>query len=274
MSEVVNFLAQLFAEGYKYNSLNCYRSAISSVHETVDGYDVGQHPLVTRLLKGAFNDRPPLPRYSSTWDVQVVLDYLQSLGLNESLSLKHMTCKTVMLLALTCPSRSVDLSNLDLKMRSFRSEGVEFSPTGLAKQTRQGRTIASFFFPSCPDKPELCPVQALRAYEFQTEMLRGEESKLFVAVIKPHRAVTSSTIARWLKSILGAAGVDTSIFNAHSVRGASSSRAANMGITTNDILKAANWSSESVFQRFYYKPTEISKYGRAVLSKHTGKRKP
>ena len=271
VSEVVNFLAQLFAEGCKYNSLNCYRSAISSVHERVDGYDVGQHPLVARLLKGAFNDRPPLPRYSSTWEVQVVLDYLQSLGLNESLSLKHVTWKTVMLLALTRPSRSVDLSNLDLKMRSFRSEGVEFASTGLAKQTRQGRTIANFFFPSCPDKPELCPVQALRAYESQTEMLRGEESKLFVAVIRPHKAVTSSTIARWLKFILGAAGVDTSIFNAHTVRGASASRAANMGITTNDILKTANWSSESVFQRFYHKPTEMSKYGRAVLSKLTGK---
>ena len=83
--------------------------------------------------------------------------------------------------------------------------------------------------------------------------------------------MTSSTIARWLKSILDAAGVDTSIFNAHSVRGASSSRAANMGITTNDILKAANWSLESVFQRFYDKPTEMSKHGRVVLAKNSEK---
>ena len=66
---------------------------------------MGQHPLVTRLLKGAFNDRPPLPKYTSTWEVQVVLDYLQSLGENESLSLKQLKWKTVMLLALTRPSR-------------------------------------------------------------------------------------------------------------------------------------------------------------------------
>ena len=95
ISEVANFPAQLFAEGYTYNSLNSYRSAISSVHEKIDGCDVGQHPLVTRLLKGAFNDRPPLPRYTSTWDVQVVLDYLQALGGNESLSLKNITWKAV-----------------------------------------------------------------------------------------------------------------------------------------------------------------------------------
>ena len=57
-----------------------------------------------------------------------------------------------------------------------------------------------------------------------------------------------------------------SIFSANSVRGVSSSKAANMGITTNDILKAANWSTESVFQKFNYKPTISASYGRAVLS--------
>ncbi len=93
-----------------------------------------------------------------------------------------------------------------------------------------------------------------------------EESSLILSFIKPHKAVTSSTIARWIKSLLEAVGVDTSIFNAHSVRGASSSRAADMGITTNDILKAADWSSESVFQKFYYKSTHNPSFGRTVLS--------
>lgn len=53
------------------------------------GYDVGQHPLVTRLFKGVFNDRPPLPKYSNTWDVRIVLYYLQSRGDNEGLSLTN-----------------------------------------------------------------------------------------------------------------------------------------------------------------------------------------
>ena len=70
VSEVANFLASLFQEGYQYNSVNAYRSAISSVHEKIDGLPVGQHPTITRLVKGVFNVRPPLPRYSSTWDVQ------------------------------------------------------------------------------------------------------------------------------------------------------------------------------------------------------------
>ena len=37
IADVVNFLAELFHQGYQYHSLNAYRSAISSVHEKVDG---------------------------------------------------------------------------------------------------------------------------------------------------------------------------------------------------------------------------------------------
>jgi len=71
-----------------------------------------------------------------------------------------------------------------------------------------------------------------------------------VAIIKPHN---SSTVARWLKSLLEASGIDTSIFSAHSVRGASSYAAGSAGISTSDILKAAGWSSESTFPQFYYR---------------------
>ena len=262
----MNFLAHLHKEGYQYRSLNSYRSAISSVHERIDGFTVCQHPLVTRLMKGVFNDRPPLPRYTCTWNVQTVLSHINSWGDNDSLSIKQLSWKTVMLLALSRPSRSADLSQLSLCGKQYKPEGVSFAPNSLAKQSRQGKQITEFFFPSFPHDSRLCPVEALKAYEGRTAPYRGGEPKLFLALIKPYKAVTSSTIARWLKSLLEAAGIDTSVFTAHSVRGVSSSVAANMGITTNDILKAADWSSESVFQRFYYKPTEDPSYGRAVLS--------
>jgi len=235
------------------------------VHEKIDGFDVGQHPLISRLLKGVFNARSPLPRYSCTWNVQLVLDYIERCGANDTLSLKDLTFKTVMLLALTRPSRSADLSHLEISARQYKSDGVVFIPRYLSKQSRQGKPIKEFFFPSFPTNQKLCPVLTLKAYEKKTYDLRKEERKLFVSIIKPHKAVTSSTIARWLKTTLGLAGIDTSIFNAHSTRGASS-MASSLGITTDDILKAADWSSESVFQKFYHKSTQNTDYGRAVLS--------
>ena len=90
-----------------------------------------------------------------------------------------------------------------------------------------------------------------------------------MSFIKPHKAVTSSTIARWLRLTLEQSGIDSSIFGAHSIRGASASAAAKGGITTEDILKAANWSSESFFQRFYHKEVDKAAYGRAVIDQNS-----
>ena len=78
--------------------------------------------------------------------------------------------------------------------------------------------------------------------------------------------MTTSLVALWLKAVLTAAEIDTALFSVHSTTGASSCASAKVGITTNDILKAADWSSESVFQKFYYKPSDNLSYGRAVLS--------
>ena len=42
-----------------------------------DRNSLGSHPLIARLLKGVYVLRPPTPRYSSTWDVSKVTDYLR-----------------------------------------------------------------------------------------------------------------------------------------------------------------------------------------------------
>ena len=67
--------------------------------------------------------------------------------------------------------------------------------------------------------------------------------------------------------MLTKSGIDTNIFKAHSVRSAAVTSAANLGVTTNDVLNAADWSSESVFQKFYYKKEIKSTFDAAVLNK-------
>lgn len=100
LSQVLSFLATQFEEGKQYWSLNCYCSVISSAHLPIDGFHVGKHPLVCRLLKGVFNLRPPLTRYDHMWDVTKVTSYIRGLGDNEHLSLKFLTQKLATLLAL------------------------------------------------------------------------------------------------------------------------------------------------------------------------------
>ena len=271
VSEVANFLADLFEKGYQQRSINAYRSAIASAHDRVDGVSVGQHPTVTRLMAGVANLRPPQPRYSSTWDVNKVLDHITKKGANKDLNLKDLTLKTTMLLALTRPSRSADLHSLDIRLFRSSPEGVTFMPSKPAKQTKAGKIGQGYFFPKFEQNPLLCPVDAVSSYMDRTSPLRRREgevtNQLFVAFIKPHHAVTSSTIARWLKTTLEQAGIDTAIFKAHSTRGASTSAAALRGVTTSDIILAADWSSDSVFRRFYYKPVHDPTFGKAILSR-------
>ena len=56
-------------------------------------------------------------------------------------------------------------------------------------------------------------------------------------------------------------------FKALSVKSASVSTAGSAGITTADILKAADWSNQPVFQNIYYKPLKDTSFEKAVLSK-------
>ncbi|XP_065918856.1 integrase/recombinase xerD homolog [Dysidea avara] len=267
ISDVANFLAELFEQGYQHSSLNSYRSAISSTHEKVDGMPVGQHPTIVRVLKGAYNQRPPLPRYSFTWEVTKVTSYITALGDNESLSLKMLSFKLVVLLALTRPSRSNDLSNLSLKAMRVLPDGVQFNPACLSKQSKPSRPLKPFIFPSFSSDKRLCPKEALAAYITRTESFRGEgKDKLLLSYVKPHNPISSSSVARWIVSMLKLAGIDTDTFKSHSTRSASASAAASAGITTNQIMEAADWRSESVFERFYYKPTSSNQMGQAVLS--------
>ena len=275
VEDVIIFLAELFREGYLYRSLNSYRSAISAIHSKVDGQPVGQHPLVTRMLQGVYNERPPLPRYSTFWEVGVVLRYLRGLGEHGTLSLRLLTLKSVMLLALTRPARSVDLSKLDIRARSYTSAGVTFKAQHLSKQSRSAKPLADFFYPRYPEDENICPVTTLQVYEAKTLEFRAlstdhEKALIFLSWIGKHDPVTSSTIARWLKTCLNEAGIDTGIFKAHLARGSSSLKAAASGVTTADILQAVDWSSESTFQKFYHHPlqesTDKSAFGRAVLS--------
>ena len=66
-----------------------------------------------------------------------------------------------MLLALTRPSRSVDLSKLDLRGHRVTPEGSVFLPVVLAKQSRPGREIKEFFFLRFSENTKLCPIHSL-----------------------------------------------------------------------------------------------------------------
>ena len=72
-------------------------------------------------------------------------------------------------------------------------------------------------------------------------------------------SVTTCTIARWLKTVLSLSGVDTSVFTAHSFRGASTSAAISKGCSLQRVLETADWSSDKNFRKFYSRSSVSNK---------------
>ena len=105
LNNVIEYLTDLYEKGHSYSSINVAKSSLSSLGISFESYTAGSHPLVVRFLKGVFNIRPPKSRYSSIWDVNVVLSYLRTLSPVKNISLKHLTLKIVMLMALTNAAR-------------------------------------------------------------------------------------------------------------------------------------------------------------------------
>ena len=168
-----------------------------------------------------------------------------------------------MLGALITASRSSSLAKLDLKFRLFVGNGVYFKIADLTKCSRQEHPGQKIFFASFPPDSKLCFCTYLKVHIERTKTScptkSGSKHPLFLSYIKPHGPVTSTTLARWVKSTIAEAGIDTTKFKA------SSSAAYEAGVALPDIMEAADWSTSSTFTKFYHKPVCKSSFAKAVL---------
>lgn len=224
----------------------------------VDGRPVGIHPLIKNLLSGCYNLNPPKPKYSYSWDPSTVISYLSSLGDNLSLPLATLTRKATVLLALASLLRVSELVSISLPSISFLNGEMKFTLLAPRKAQHAG-PLQSIMIPGLPEE-NCCPVKAVKAYIDCTSQFRNDTNRnvLFVSLISPHGKVTANTMSGWIRTCLGMCGVDTSVFKAHSTRGAAASKAAKLGISVDAILKAGHWSTESTFSKFYKRSTTPS----------------
>ena len=253
INDGLDFLTLLYKQGVGYNAINTARSALSSAITPADKTTFGEHPLVTRFLKGTFELRPSLPRYSTIWDACIVLTYFRSFPALNDLTLKQLTLNLTMLLALVTAQRTQTLSKLDTSCMQETTTGITFTIQDTLKTTRPGKHLAPIEIrPFAPDS-RLCPVTYIKHYITKTHSLRSNP-RLLISYTKPHKPVTNSTVARWIRSTLQDAGIDVSIFSAHSSRTASTSYSANAHLPLADILKAGGWSNARTLAEHYNKP--------------------
>ena len=166
----------------EYRTVALYKLAISQTHDPVGSTELGSLPIVSQFTNGVFKSKPPKPKYACTWNVQSALSFLESLKPLEDLTLKQLSYKTVLLLAITSAARARKLSSLDLNY-SLKKEGSwEFTLPTHTKISRPGHPARKIFLPSFPGNLKTCVVRSLTAYVEKTKNLRTS-SKLLVSHI-------------------------------------------------------------------------------------------
>ena len=84
-------------------------------------------------------------------------------------------------------------------------------------------------------------------------LVPAEIKQLFITYGYPHRPATNVTVSRWIQNGLKKAGIDIQICKAHSCRAAAASKAMQIGISREEIMKRGCWCSESTCKKFYDK---------------------
>ena len=204
-----------------------------------------------------------------TWDPPIVLEYLTTYPAVEDLTLQQLVHKSVMLCALVTGQRAQSLHLMNL-LTVKEEDSYTFYIDQLVKQSGPSRIQPTLVIPKFPADHRLCVAPVMEEYIKRTASIRGQENPLFLNTIRPFSNVSKSTISRWIKVVMQAAGIDIETFKPHSTRAAATSQAKQCDVSINSILNAARWTTDCVFHRFYNKnvvsPRSDAEFGNAILS--------
>ena len=287
VADILTFLQDRLDLGNAFSTIKVYLAAISACHLGFDGKTVGKQPLVCQFIKGALRDHPVSRSLFPTWDLVLVLDSLSRPPFEplETVELRFLTFKTVLLVALTTAKRVSDIHALSVSPECLRFTGdggkVIFKPNPAFVPKNHLAVVMptelmAFHPPPFASEEDrglhcLCPVRALRLY-VQRTAARDRPSQLFVSLGpgSPGKAVSKSTLSRWIVDAIRLAYTSRGApvpegLRAHSTRGVSTSWALCRGVSIQDVCMAASWSSPSTFAAFYSLDVAATSMAHAVL---------
>ena len=257
------YLSYLVSLGKSYSVINTHKSMLLQTLQLLGQNWCYKPLLITRFMRGIFIMNPPQAKYAFTWDVGQVLRYLSKLFPLQDLDVKLLSFKTVALLALSTAARAQTLIAMNIHNMCISNKDIQFYFSTLLKTSRQRKR----FYLKIPHFPEerICPMHTLLHYLDRTLGLRKCDQ--LIVSFRTFKAITSSTLARWLKAVLQLSGIDVQCFKAHSYRSASASAAYRGGCSLQEILRTADWSSAKNFRKFYLRDVNSNKtFVKAVLA--------
>ena len=265
------FITSMFnSSDLKYSSFNTTRSALSIMINPVNGTIFGKSKLISRLLRGIYKYRQSLPKYNVTYDANIVLNYLSTLSPNSDIPLQHLVHKLTALMCLLAGQRAQTLGTFCLDYMHIDNDRCIFYIPELVKQSRPKFHQAPVEFLSFSQNTDLCPVECIHAYLERTLQFRESShvGKFFLSYAKPHKPVTSGTLAKYMLRVLLTCGINIQQFSAHSLRSSSTSCAEAKGLSLKEISKAAGWSNETTFSS-HYRKLILNNFGDTILKAHS-----
>ena len=278
VKSVADFLMYLFQDRkLQPSTIDGYRSAIADKLGNSSS-NISKDENLTRLLDSFHRDRPKGRRGIPSWNLSLVLHQLAKAPFEplKEASLKHLTFKTVFLLALGSGKRRSEIhawQNKNIRHQADWSKVSLYpSPSFLSKNqlAKEGpesvapvviSALAPTLDRSLKSDRSLCPVRALRYYLDRTSDLRQNKELVFISFKKGFdKDISPATISSWIKQtvILCYELSDQESHTlhqvkAHDVRAFAASKAFQSGVSLEQILSACHWKSHNTFTQFYLK---------------------
>ena len=254
--------------------MNTIRSALAFFTQG-SAVVLAKDPDVSKLFRYFYRVRPSFSRYNVTWDVGIVLRFLANWHPPETLSMRQLTLKTVMLIALTSSDRAQTLHALDIQYLNYVAQGLEFLVPSLLKHSRRGRPARRVLCVKWDDPAlNVCSYVEFylrKTFKFRLKAVNSGKEKptQFFLSHRTGQPVKRASISRWIRQVLSLSGIDITTFKAGSTRSASVSAAARFGASAEQILNQGDWSNLGTYKRFYNKPLNDSSVGQLILSSST-----
>ena len=278
LTQVAEFLLFLFKEkNLQPSTIDGYRTAIAD-KIGCDKVNFGKDENLTRLLDSFHRDKPKGLRGVPSWNLSLVLHQLTQSPFEplRKASLKHLTFKTVFLLALGSGKRRSEIHawvHRNIRhQEDWANVSLFPSPCFLSKNqlAKEGpSSVAPVIIPalaptldkSLKEDRTLCPVRALRYYLDKTKDLRSGKQLVFVSFKKNfNKDIAPATISSWIKQTIllcyQLSNEDAQQLHqvrARDVRAFAASKAFQGGVSLDQILSACHWKSHNTFTQFYLK---------------------
>ena len=272
LAQVADFFLHLFdVENRAPVTIEGYRTAINTVWNPM-GRTLNGCVTLDRLFRSFKLERPRSVHTFPRWDLNLVLRFIKRPEYHADKVNDFplfFSGKVAFLVLLASARRCGDIHAIDPKRITITKTAMILTPypgyLPKALAVAEGReryepiVVRNLSaITSDPDELLLCPVLALRAYHSWAESRAPRRSRFFVSTRLGAGPVVKATLSSWVKKLIrrayenaneeDAALASTSV---HELRALAASLAVQATFAIEDVVKAATWSTPSIFASYY-----------------------